>query len=391
MKINFNRKLRLRILFLMILILVIGICTKMYFFPRFHLPDQDGLYQVGEINLQLEDQSRFEVYTSDQSDHRRVMVTIWYPMKEAFGKTMEYPAEVTAAIRNVVGVPKWLFYHIQKVSTHIYEQGIPADLKNSSPLLLFSPGNNSTRFQNIAVIERLVGEGYTVVGVDHPYTSNDVSFLDGTVAKRNLSLGLKGDELYRNEIAIRTEDLNFVLQRLIENDSLVDAAVIDNIDFNHIGAFGHSYGGATIAELMAMNDSIDAGLSYDGGLWGSIVDKGFDKPFLYLSAEGTLDYRKDKDSERGMFVESVLENLKTAYKNSTSEVDYAVLQGYNHYSFTDLTLFSPLLAKGKNPLETTVEITLNYFDYWLKNERSYTNISNIFDKYEFIKYWGYPQ
>jgi hypothetical protein len=147
---------------------------------------------------------------------------------------------------------------------------------------------------------------------------------------------------------------------------------------------GHSYGGATIAELMAVDELIDAGLSYDGGLWGTIVEKGFEKPFLYLSAEYTLDYTKDKNSERGIFVNSVLENIKTAYKNSKSEVGFAVVDGYNHYSFTDLILFSPLLSKGKKPLETTIEITLNYFDFWLKDNRNYEDMKEIFDKYDFI-------
>jgi dienelactone hydrolase len=373
-----------KIMWLLIFVVVIIVSLKVCLFPRFSLPDIEGTFEIGEVSLQLEDFDRYEVYTSEPSDHRRVLVTIWYPMKEAIGETKKYPEEVMSAISSVVGVPEFLFYHINAVPTHIYEQGIAADLLESSPLILFSPGNNSTRYQNIAVVERLVSEGYTVVGVDHPYTSYDIEFLDGTVAKRALSLSKNGAELYEEEIKIRTEDLSFVLHELSKNDGLVDAAIIDNIDFSRIGALGHSYGGATIAELMAVDELIDAGLSYDGGLWGTIVEKGFEKPFLYLSAEYTLDYTKDKNSERGIFVNSVLENIKTAYKNSKSEVGFAVVDGYNHYSFTDLILFSPLLSKGKKPLETTIEITLNYFDFWLKDNRNYEDMKEIFDKYDFI-------
>lgn len=375
-----------KIIWLSILVIVILTSLKVYLFPRFSLPAIKGAFGIGEVRLQLKDLNRLEVYTPEPGDHRQVMVTIWYPIKEMLGEAKKYPQEVASAISSIVGLPKILLYHMNPVQTHIYKKGITADLSKSSPLILYSPGNNSTRYQNLAVVERLVSEGYTVVGVDHPYTSYDVEFLDGMVAKRDLSLSKEGSELYEEEIKIRTEDLSFVLQELRKNDGLVDAAIIDNIDFSHIGAFGHSYGGATIAELMAVDDSIIAGLSYDGGLWGTIVEKGFEKPFLYLSAENTLNYRKDKNSERGIFVSSVLGNIKTAYSHSGAEVGFAVINGYNHYSFTDLVLFSPLFSKGEKPMDTTIEITLNYFDHWLRDFGNDKGIKEMFDKYDFIKY-----
>ena len=371
---------------LLIPVVLIFLSLKAYLFPRFKLPEIKGRYNIGEVNLQLEDVDRPEKYTSESSDHRKVMVTIWYPMKEAIGDTKAYPEEVKAAINSVLGLPDSLFYHLKPIRTHVYEEGIPADLSQASPLILFSPGNNSTRYQNLAVVERLVSEGYTVVGVDHPYTSFDVKFLDGSVATRNLSLGKSGEELYEEEIKIRREDLSFVLSEIRKNDGLIDRTIVDNIDFNHIGALGHSYGGATIAELMAIDDSIIAGLSYDGGLWGTSVEKGFEKPFLYLSAEKTLDYMKDKNSERGIFVDSVYKNIKTAYLHSGGNLGFAFIHGYNHYSFTDLVLFGPLLSKGEKPLETTIEITLNYFDHWLRDNEDYLNNDDILKKYDFIEY-----
>ncbi len=369
----------------LIILGIILVIAKVVLFPRFSLPDIKGPYDIGEVNLQLEDTSRQELYTEETSDHRKLMITIWYPMEKGTGEVKKYPDEVTSAVNSVVGVPKFLFYHIKPITTHIHDQGLAADLPEASPLILFSPGNNSTRYQNTAVIERLVSEGYTVVGVDHPYTSYDVKFLDGTVAKRGLSLNKSGSEVYEEEIKIRREDLSFVLNELMENDGLLDTSILENIDFNRIGAFGHSYGGATIAELMAYDESISAGLSYDGGLWGRIVDKGFDQPFLYLSAEGTLDYMKDMESERGIFVDSVIKNIKTAYARSEGDVGFALIDEYNHYSFTDLILFSPLLSKGEKPVETTVEITLNYFNHYLKDNDSYKDNKEILDKYDFIE------
>ncbi len=354
-------------------IAILLLALKVILFPRFNLPDVQGNYAIGEVNLQLEDKSRDEIYTQDPDDHRRVMVTVWYPEDKLEGDKEEvrpYPKEVAQAINSVLGIPKFLFAHIKEIPTHIQVEGVPAELEDASPLILYSPGNNSTRFQNMAVVEALVSRGYTVVGVDHPYTSSDFMFLDGTVAKRNLSLDSEGDAVYEEEVKIRTEDLQFVLDSLQSDATILNEKVRQNIDFNRIGALGHSYGGATIAGLMATNASIDAGLSYDGGLWGSIVDQGFQKPFLYLSAEQTLALKDDPESETGSFVNTVVNNLNKAFEKSEADVDFVVLDDYNHYSFTDLPLFSPLFSKGEKPVETTIKMTVDFFDRWLNADGS---------------------
>jgi len=380
-----NRRLKI-ISAVMMGILILVIAVKSYIFPNFQLPNPKGPYKVGQIDLEMIDDTRQELYTSDQSDRRKIMVSLWYPMESSLGDPEPYPEEVTAALNKVIGLPKVLFSHFSKTMTHVYKDGEPANLTKESPLILYSPGNNSTRFQNMAVIERLVSEGYSVLGVDHPYTSNDLQFTDGSIAYRNLSLDETGVDLFEKEVDIRIQDMSFALEQLKENTDLIDMKIWNNIDFDTIGVFGHSYGGATIAGLMAENTDILAGLSYDGGLWGKVVDTGFEKPFLYLSASETLDYLKGEDKERSVFVRTVLDNLKVAYSNSRDEVGYALIEGFNHYSFTDLTLFSPLLSKGTSPLDTTVDITLNYFDYWLKGKRTLKSMADIFEKYDTIHY-----
>ncbi|UOK63043.1 hypothetical protein MT997_34085 [Paenibacillus sp. OVF10] len=54
-----------------------------------------------------------------------------------------------------------------------------SDASRSYPVVLFSPGVRSARYQSMTAIEELVSHGYIVVGMDHPYTSARVTFPDG--------------------------------------------------------------------------------------------------------------------------------------------------------------------------------------------------------------------
>ena len=359
--------------------------AKHWALPKFKLPKLQGKYLVGQINLDLTDIDRLELYKKEE-ENRRLQITVWYSISKGIGKSLEYPKEVLSALQKVIKLPAWLFTHVGKIKTHCYEEGEAAELQGKSPLIIYSPGNSSTRFQNMAVIEQLVSLGYTVIGVDHPYTSNDIAFEDGTIAYRNLTFEEKDTALYEKEVVIRAEDLAFVLRKIKNNPGLIDETIWRNIDFERIGVLGHSYGGATASWLMSENTDIKAGLSYDGGLWGPITQKGFQKPFLYLSASETLGLRYGADKERADFVESVVQNLKEAYRNSGDNAKAILLENYNHYSFTDLTLFSPLLSKGKKPMETTIDITIAFFEQYLKGNLAEPSLGVLVEEREDLSY-----
>ena len=74
-------------------------------------------------------------------------------------------------------------------------------------------------------------------------------------------------------IALRTRDLRFVLGKL---ESLRG---VGRIDRDRVGAFGHSNGGATAADLMLADRRIRAGVNMDGGIYGPVLERGLDRPF----------------------------------------------------------------------------------------------------------------
>lgn len=359
----------------LVLVSLIGI----YLFPNFKLPEPTGNYAVGTMSLELMDVNREEPCTQDNSDHRKLMIQIWYPAYAGNeGEIQTYPVQVAEALNSVLKVPDWLFGYFSNIRTHTFLDAKILPLDEKYPIIVFSPGNNSTRFQNMAVVEELVSSGYVVIGVDHPYTSNDVLFTDGSTAYRSEGhLDVESQiDFYEKEIDIRAEDLQYVMHYLREGQLTEKVAeIVKQIDFDRIGMLGHSYGGATIVEAMAREPYVKVGVSYDGGLWGRAVEEGITQPLLYMSASQTLDYMNDTSAakaETHSFVTSVFENLEKLQEKSSDNFLFVLFEGYNHYSFTDIPLISPLFQSKNETVMTTIQYTKAFFDRYLKDTESPT-------------------
>ena len=125
----------------------------------------------------------------------------------------------------------------------------------------------------MTAIEELVSHGYIVVGIDHPYTSAQVTFPDGHgVAYEANPEFDTSEELYQYNVqgvGIRAADASFVLDTLTQwNKHDPNQLLEGKLDLDCVGIFGHSYGGATTAEALAQDDRFKAGLSLEGGFWG---------------------------------------------------------------------------------------------------------------------------
>ncbi|MEK5024104.1 MULTISPECIES: alpha/beta hydrolase family protein [unclassified Paenibacillus] len=309
------------------------------------------------------------------------MVNVWYPVdpEEAEGKVKEhYPSELGEAISLVFGLPKQLFSHVTEIPTHVVDGAKLSAAEASYPVLLFSPGIRSTRFQSMTAIEELVSHGYIVVGMDHPYTSAKVTFPDGH------SVFYEPDpefdtsaELYEYNVTgvgIRAADASFVLDTLTEwNAQDPNGLFQGRLDLDRTGIFGHSYGGATTAEALAQDKRFKAGVSLEGGFWGEVAHTGLQQPFMYMMSGGTAQSldpsvtKKDK-----VFYEEFAPDLKSVMTKSTSDTYYLTVDHFIHQSFTEIALLSPsLFAKDIDPVQN-IDITRSYvrafFDQYLNNK-----------------------
>ncbi|MGR5874107.1 alpha/beta hydrolase [Bacillus pacificus] len=63
--------------------------------------------------------------------------------------------------------------------------------------------------------------------------------------------------------------------------------------------FGHSYGGATAAQMLVKDNRIKAAIDMDGGLYGDPMPKdGPQKPFMLMNAEATIQYMKEAENQK---------------------------------------------------------------------------------------------
>ncbi len=87
----------------------------------------------------------------------------------------------------------------------------------------------------------------------------------------------------------------FVLNQIEKlNQSDKDNRFTGRMDTSRIGMFGHSYGGATAAQVLVEDSRVKAAINMDGTLYGENVPKSrVGKPFLIMNAETSDDSTED--------------------------------------------------------------------------------------------------
>lgn len=318
------------------------------------------------------------------------MITVWYPADhDAAAKLPRkpYPKEVTEAMSLVFRFPPpcsdiWTPFRT-------VEGAAVSGTQPKYPVLLFSPGVRSTRYQSMTIIEELASSGYIVVGIDHPYTSSKVDFPDGrSVLYRPGPEYPTSAAQYKANVTgidIRSEDARFVLDTLTEwNSGTGDADKLlrGKLDLDRVGIFGHSYGGATTAETLAKDSRFKAGASLEGGFWGSVAHTGLKQPFLYMLTSDTADMIRDQlegkqAAEEGgigqgtrekLFYEEYIPDLQSVFDKSSADRYYLTVKGFFHQSFADVALLSPMFAKevsAEQSVRINREYVRSFFDRYL--------------------------
>ena len=276
-------------------------------FPLDDLPVPTGPYQVGGQILYWTDESRDEWFTEEASDKRRLVVQIWYPTSQQSGETMDYLLNAERRLpRLAAQLNLWppIIDHMRLVKTNAYRDAPLALGENSQPrrLLVFSHGLGGTRNQNAVQAEELASHGYVVISTDHAYDSYFTIFEDGSTAdyRSGANGPLTTEEFwaFRNpQLATRTADVRFMLDRVGALNAAGDA-FWQHVGVDHVGVFGHSYGGATSIMAGASDARIDAVIALDGWMLPipeDKIDAGLKQPFLYLGQSSwtePINYQK---------------------------------------------------------------------------------------------------
>ncbi|MNJ42731.1 isoform II [compost metagenome] len=328
------------------------------------------------------------------------MVQIWYPAQldsnAERAPYIEHLAPLLDGVGDAISIPPFLLSHLQYVQSHAYKDARIAKAQAKYPVLLFSHGLTGFRNQNTFQVEELASHGYIVVGIDHPYDAAAVVYPDQSVISLKLE-NLSGFDSYIEKSKLWIEDSQFVLDTLTalpnDSDSLHGVASYNELkqltaqmDLSQVGALGHSFGGATAAQLLMTDPRIKAALNMDGVLYGEPVpQQGFHKPYMQMNAEQSINDAwfkqsldqavkttgRSKESYEQYWAES-----KDRRKKATLGVDaYSIMIDHtNHMSFTDFYLYSPLLHPKKAPPklvhQSINQLSLAFFDRYLKGDTS---------------------
>ena len=349
------------------------IIVSMSMIPSYVFADYNGLPTTGEYSVAtakaiLVDNNRVETFEEDGS-YREVPVYFFYP-----------------------------------------EQAVNEQL----PVVFFSHGAFGYYQSNYSTYAELASNGYIVISMEHPYhsmftkdTSGKTIIVDGEMFNNTMRIQdtLDGSiteeevfEITKEWIDLRLADANFVIDTIelaADEATLTEAWNISDreaeqivellpmMDLEHIGFMGHSLGGATAVTLGRMRDDISAVIDLDGTMLGEIlyVENGVDVvntepypvPLFSIDNQEHHDDRISIKENGGVYTNNVVhDNALIGYNTYIRES--------GHMNFTDLPMFSPVLAKmfgtgevnSEKCMLTVNQLVLGFFDEYLKGVGTFT-------------------
>jgi dienelactone hydrolase len=343
--------------------------------PTITLPRLRGPHQVGTTSYTFTDWKRSEIFTTNPNDYRRVTVKLWYPAdltkpanyasymdnRIIRGYAEEYATQIPADVITKM---------FNSIRTRAF-QDTPVSKQNSNyPVILFSPGAWEIPEFYSDQAAQLASQGYIVATLSSPYESRYTVFpekpqaipfsptLHADFYNPNQEIGLK---TAKKVLQVRTADLSFVLNELKQLNQR-DAKFIGKFNFNRVGVYGHSFGGAAAAEVIRYDSRFSAGINYDGSILTDTKQVGLARPFMLINAADGLS-----DPSR-----------KLLFDNLRNHAYSLQIKGTNHYNFSD----QPLLKATGLPFQSigTIDPSLGakiindytsaFFNQYLKSKAS---------------------
>jgi hypothetical protein len=149
------------------------------------LPKPTGLYQVGLSVTELIDYNRTQPFLQDD-EPIKLMISVFYPVIHQHHSTMgAYMPPETARFEDLelsvagLAAPNGTF---EKLSLHLASNESYENLSNQTtcqhPLVLFMPGEGTTRLFYSQIASTVASTGYIAVTIDAPYDVDVVEYPD---------------------------------------------------------------------------------------------------------------------------------------------------------------------------------------------------------------------
>lgn len=351
----------------------------------FAISPQLGPYPVSISDFALQT-DRDDILSPQSGIKRRLMLSIFSPQMhsfECFNTTyISYMPIRTARVmekEEPAGIPLSGVDGLDFNGLDVRYCSVPSELTPSlggyvepSPIVLFQPGYQGSRYSHQISLASIASSGYIVISMDITYECPMIEFPDGSIMINNT--GFSDGGLGPNEcLPVRADDFSSVVDALKNGTLQIPGLEPSQMGQAKIGVFGHSIGGAA-AVLAASKDSrIDAAIDWDGQFFLAQRNITVSTPTLLFQRETTL--------------EGHLEDWQHAWDNLLrGSKAWIAVNGTQHLSFTDLPIVvdvERLDAENREILraiggvisatrmrEVVWRFSVGWFDYILKRRKS---------------------
>lgn len=311
------------------------------------LPAPTGPYPVGRMEYDWTDQSRADPLAPRAGMKRELVVWAWYPAMRVPGAAVApyLPskwAQLSDQQHGFIG--QQLFQSNDSIRTHSLDNAPIASAETRYPVLIFEPGLGNIPTQYTTLLEDLASHGYIIFAITPSYSSDVVVFPDGRVADATsagsidnaTNLQAAGNQL----VKVWAQDVIFVMNQLDRLNATPGTMWNQRLDLARLGVFGHSFGGATAAQVCQMDTRCKAGIDIDGDLFGNVVQTGLERPFIVIQHDiGACSDTNCRSSQRE--IQAILRTVPRGESYSLR------IKNTQHFNFSDYAVyFSPARALG---------------------------------------------
>jgi predicted dienelactone hydrolase len=344
-----------------VLVLVISFALPMIF-PVFHFPHPGGPYLIGTLTYHWIDADRSEVFTSDPTARRELMVQIWYPARGDPSSThapyVQDAGPLSAALARIFHFPAFIFSEFRYVTTHAIPSAPVAGDEPGYPVLMLLEGLGGFRQASTFQVEELVSHGFIVAAIDQPYAAAAVVvFPDGRRAvglpidrlkilmRPSLSPIEQAPTLYGRAFADGTipylaQDVIFTLDQLAAlNQADPNGLLTGRLDLQRAGLFGVSLGGIVGSEACRLEPRLRAYLIMDAPMPAAVVRAGLQQPVMWITRDAeTMQLEGWAQSD----IDEHQTTMRTVFERLPGDGYFVRVRGMFHLDLTDAPSWSPL-------------------------------------------------
>ena len=293
------------------------------------------------------------------------LVHVWYPSEASPQRSL-----ATWASRRIAA-------HLRAEATDATLPGAPIAAHGESrfPVIVYFDGWPENRIQNTNLIRALASRGFVVASVEYP-TLTDRPMVD-YASEAAFRHSVQADH---DRARAHAKDTVAILDALESLDRQPASELAHRLDTQHAGTLGFSFGGAIAAESSRLDPRIRAVVNMDGRHWGDSLEKGVERPYLFICEELAMPTAADLASSNPMIrYEALLDQTDYSRLDANLRALGGVrvtIPGTAHMNFTDVPLRSPLrrLSQGGtiDPREAQHVIQTYVIEFFTRYLRSGT-------------------